>query len=345
MKRLLSFFISVLFFSSIAPCSAKILSAGPVQPSVGPGGKEYQHQAIKIWQSGVAEEQYFVFEPDSPKPAKAGLVIFLHDWLASDPGYYMSWIRHLCRKGWVVLFPKFQGSGELEKTWLFHIARSAKDFLLENFRKNGIKIDADKMSVIGHGAGAVLAANLAATDSYFGLPRTKSLLIAMPHQKNLKLLNLSTISKDAKMIVVTGDRMTARNEETAREIFYAADRIKTRNKTYVTVLSDFYGQPPLVADELAPFAPELPQYERFVIKNRYDFINLSKDKFHSKTLRTKPLDAFDWYVSFRLFDAMAQSLSAEKSELNPFKDSANLRFMGYWSDGRRLEGLISGDRP
>lgn len=324
---------------------ARELPAGPVQPALGHGGTQYQHGGFSYWQHGISEEQYFVFEPDQPKPQKAGLVVFLHDWLASDPGYYMAWIRHLCRKGWVVIFPRYQGTGEIEKTWFFHISRSVKDYLLENFRQGRVELDREKFAIIGHGAGAVLGANLAAADSYFGLPRCKALFVVMPHRKSLKLYDLSAISRDAKMMVITGDRMDEANENTAREIFYAADRIKTNNKIYISVWSDFYGQPPMVADELAPFAPEKPEFERFVIKYRYDFLKLAKDRFHAHTIRTSPLDAFDWFVTFRLFDAMTENAFGDKTGLNPLKDNAELRFMGYWSDGRRLKGLIGGNRP
>ncbi len=345
MKKLLVLFFFLLVTQLISVAGARELPAGPVQPAMGPGGSHYAHSAIAFWQRGLSEGQYFVFEPDKPKPEKAGLVIFLHDWLASDPGYYMAWIRHMCRNGWVVLFPKYQGFGELEKTWFFHIARSAKDYLMQNFKQNRVALDPEKFAIIGHGAGAVLGANLAAADSYFGLPRAKAIFLLMPHQKNIKLYDLSSISHDAKMMIITGDRMDARNEETAREIFYAADRIKTRNKIYITVWSDFYGHPPMVADELSPFAPELPEYERLAIRHRYDFINLAKDKFHANTLRTNPVDAFDWFVSFRLFDALLKNSFSAPDGLDPLKDSAELRFMGYWSDGRKLKGLIGGDRP
>ncbi len=339
--------VLLLSFILLAPIwlFARQLPAGPVQPTLGPGGTEYQHAGFSWWQNGVSEEQYFVFEPNQPAAKKPGLVIFLHDWMASDPGYYMAWIRHLCRKGWVVLFPRYQGTGEVEKTWLFHIARSAKDYLLENFRQNRVDLDKEKFAIIGHGAGAVLGANLAAADSYFGLPRCKALFILMPHRKNLKIYDLSAISRDASMMIITGDRMDEANENTAREIFYAADRVKTGNKIYISVWSDFYGHPPMVADELAPFAPELPQFERWVIKHRYDYLQLAKDKFHAHTIRTSPLDAFDWFVSFRLFDALSGQVFSKKSDFNPLKDSAELRFMGYWSDGRRLKGLIGGNRP
>jgi hypothetical protein len=57
------------------------------------------------------------------------------------------------------------------------------------------------------------------------------------------------------------------------------------------------------------------------------------------------MDAFDWFATFRLFDALLQVTFSENFELNPLKDSPELRFMGYWSDGKKLKGLIAGDRP
>jgi acetyl esterase/lipase len=337
--------LMLFFVFSPFMLEAKKPFAGPVQPSYGAGSRDYPHADISHWQQGVSEEVYYVFEPAEPKPEKAGFIIFLHDWLASDPGYYMSWIRHLCRKGWIVVFPRYQGSGEIEKTWLFHAVRSAKDFLIKNFQRDDIEIDRDKFALIGHGAGAILAANMAATDSYFGLPRAKAIFIITPHKKNIKLFQLSSISKEAKMIVLTGDKVKEENEHTARQIFYAADRITTANKNYITVYSDYYGQPPLVADEAAAFAPELPEYERSVIKHRNVFIKLAKDKFHAPTIRTSPVDAFDWFATFRIFDALSEITFSGQSDLNVLKDNPELRFMGYWSDGRRLKGLISDPRP
>ena len=319
--------------------------AGPVQPVKGSGSYDYSHQDIKLWEKGVAEEQYFVFEPAKPTPEKAGVVVFLHDWLKSSPEHYMAWIRHLCKNGWIVFFPRYQGQGELEETWVFNIVRSCKDFFMENFKRDGIKVDRKKFAIFGHGAGAVLGANVAAVDNYFGLPRTRALLLVTPHRKSLKIFDLSAISRLAKMVVLTGDRVLEENEATAREIFYAADRIKTGHKIYITVYSDYYGEPPLVANENAALAPEDPVYERHVPANRNVFINLANDKFHAPAVRSQPIDAFDFFATYRLGDALLKTTFNGNADLNIFKDNATLRFMGYWSDGRKLRGMIAGDRP
>lgn len=335
----------MLMLLSSVHVSATEVPAGPVQTLIGPGGHIYNHQSFTQWEHGKQHERYFVFQPDQPALKKAGLVILLHDWFSTDPQYYAGLIRHLCRRGWIVLFPLYQGTGTPDNTWHYNAARTAKDCLLQVFARREIEIDRQRVFIIGHGAGAVLGANLAASSDYFGLPAPAGLLLLMPGRRSLKLLDLSGISRNARMIVVTGDKVNAANENTAREIFYAADRISSDNKVYITVLSDFYGQPPMIADDLAPLSPERPEFERAIVERRYEFVNMFKERFHARTLRASHIDAFDWFVIFRFFDSLSEIVEGKNPGINIFKNTPELRFMGYWSDGRRLKGLISTDRP
>lgn len=334
-----------LYLLPAALLVAENLPAGPVQSMLGPGGRLYSHGGFKLWESGVSHERYEVFEPADPAAEKAGVVVILHDWLTPHSGYYLGHIRHLCRAGWVVVFPYYQAGGQISRFMHTNAVRSIKDFLQQAFARRGVEIDRDRFAIIGHGAGAVIAANVAASSDYFGLPVPQALMLMMPRQRDLKLLDLTGISRRSRMILLSGDRVDETVAAVAREIFYAADRVKTENKAFITALSDFYGQPPLVADELAPLSPELPEYERFIVENRYDFVNLFREKFHAHTLRTRHIDAFDWNATFRLFDALAYAVFTLDSDLTAFKKSPELRFLGYWSDGRRLKGLIVGDRP
>lgn len=341
-----TFFLAaaLLLFSS-APMISAELPAGPVQSLVGPDGSIYNHESFTQWDFGKQHEKYHVFQPDQPSVKKAGLVILLHDWFAADPQFYAGLIRHLCRRGWVVLFPLYQGTGTLENTWHINVVRTAKDFLLQIFARKEIEIDRQKVFIIGHGAGAVLGANLAASADYFGIPAPAGLMFLMPNRGSIKLLDLSGISRKAKMVMITGDSVEEPNEHAAREIFYAADRVSSDNKIFVTVLSDHYGQPPLLADDLAPLSPERPEYERLIVKRRYEFVNMFKEKFHARSLRASHVDAFEWFVVFRFFDSLAGIIEGRPSGINIFKNTLELRFMGYWSDGRKLKGLIVTDRP
>ncbi len=339
------FFLLALAFLPAGYVQGNELPAGPVQSMLGPGGRLYGHGGFTHWEAGIAHERYQVFEPALPAAVKAGVVVLLHDWMTTSPEYYLGQIRHLCRSGWVVVFPRYQGSGQFTRFLHTNTVRSIKDFLQQAFARQQVEIDRDRFAIIGHGAGAVLAANVAASSDYFGLPVPLALMLVMPQQRTLKLLDLTGISRRTRMILISGDKVKEEVAQVAREIFYAADRVKTDNKAFITALSDFYGQPPMVADELAPLTPELPEYERFIVENRYDFINLFREKFHANSLRIRHIDAFDWNGTFRLFDALTHAVFGLDTDLTAFKKSPELRFLGYWSDGRKLNGLIVGDRP
>ncbi len=345
MRLLTAICVLLFLLTTLSPVQAAgELRYGPVQSTEGPGGNMYQHESFATWESGLNHERYQVFEPTGPTRGQAGLVILLHDWLCEDPEYYMGLIRHLCRRGMVVLFPRFQGTGSFAADYHANIVRSVKDFLLQAFARKGTQINHGHVAIIGHGAGGILAANLAASADYFGLPAPVSLMVITPHQRSLKLLDLTGISRKARMIVISGDQVDPANDLIAREIFYTADRIKSGNKMFVTVLSDFYGQPPLIADEMAPLSPERPIYERLVVKRRHEFVNTFRERRVAGSMRSQHIDAFDWFAIFRVFDALEQT-SAQQTSLNIFKNSPALRFMGYWSDGRKLKGLIATDRP
>src|SRR5678815_1725417 len=55
--------------------------AQPTQPASGPGGADYAHADWLVQAGGTGDDAWFVFQPASPTPASAPLVIMLH-------GYY-----------------------------------------------------------------------------------------------------------------------------------------------------------------------------------------------------------------------------------------------------------------
>src|SRR5688572_32176427 len=41
----------------------------PTQPDTGPGGKQYVHAKVTKNRYGTGNQEYWIFEPDTPKPA------------------------------------------------------------------------------------------------------------------------------------------------------------------------------------------------------------------------------------------------------------------------------------
>lgn len=345
-KIIVRIFAICILIGIQAPLEAVTVKYGPVQEIAGPGGREYSHQSFKSWESGIfPHERYIVFEPSEPTPEKAGFVLLIHDLLNPSPHYYMGQIRHLCRKGWIVVFPYYEGTDQKDKHHMFNIIRSVKAYLQRSFERNQMQVDHSKFAIFGHGSGGVLAANVAGTYDYFGLPLPKVLLVSMPNRSYIKLLNLRGISRETRLAVITGDRVPEDDALVAQDIFYTANRVKTANKVFIRVQSDYYGYPPLVADRTAALSPEYPPTQRVVVDRHNEYIHTYKSKHLAPYTKNKDIENFDWKVDFRVFDMLAIAAFNLNSDLYPMKKSAELRSMGYWSDGRKVNPIIVTDRP
>ncbi len=102
---LILFICSSLLLGSI---TAATLAIPPPQPASGPGGADYTYGAVKssTYVSGAA--QYWIYEPASPTPVSAPVIVFNHGWSAEYPQYYGAWINHLVKKGNIVIYPRYQ---------------------------------------------------------------------------------------------------------------------------------------------------------------------------------------------------------------------------------------------
>jgi len=72
----------LLIFSSLTIVSSQNSATPPSQPQTGPGGKQYVHAGVTRNRYGKGGEEYWIFEPDSPKPRTAPLIVLLHGWAA-----------------------------------------------------------------------------------------------------------------------------------------------------------------------------------------------------------------------------------------------------------------------
>src|SRR5262249_5983256 len=131
---------------------------------------------------------YWLFEPDRPRPQTAPVVVFLHGWFAVNPGFYGAWIDHLVRHGHVVIFPRYQNDvGTLPQDFLPNAMAAIHDALgvLSVGMDQGaghVRPDSGRFALIGHSAGANLAAQIAAlaSEPHAALPLPRALVAIMP---------------------------------------------------------------------------------------------------------------------------------------------------------------------
>jgi acetyl esterase/lipase len=136
----------------------------PVQPTEGPGGVGDRAATIVKRGIGRAAASSFIFHKSGTAPAEGRPVaVFLHAWGAPNPQAYGAWIDHLARTGYLVVFPRFQ---EINRTRPADASANAERLLKAAFAELATdaeaKPDPKRVALIGHLAGAPIAANIAA---------------------------------------------------------------------------------------------------------------------------------------------------------------------------------------
>src|SRR5688572_3794659 len=101
--------LTILLALSLTPVFAQ-QPTPPTQSATGPGGKQYLHTKVTKNRYGTGNQEYWVFEPDTPKPASAPLVVFIHGWGGMNPLYYGAWLDHLVKRGNIVVYPRYQAT-------------------------------------------------------------------------------------------------------------------------------------------------------------------------------------------------------------------------------------------
>jgi len=301
-------FVLAVLFISIIP---------PPQPPAGAGGADYIC-GVKSSVYGSREKQFWIFEPEGTESAP--VVIFLHGWSAMTPEPYLLWIEHITKKGKIVIYPRYQrdiftGPEDFTPNAIEEI-RDAIEVLATG---DHTKPELDKIAVVGHSAGGIIAANIAATAQSSLSQQVKALMCVEPGiterdgRKVVPLYDLASIP-EIPMLVVVGDRDKNVGDRDARKIFTQSTDVKTKN--YVIVHSDSHGEPELIADHYAPLA----------LKGSTRALN-------------NTVNALDYYGFWKLFDGLCDYAFYGMNREYAFGNTEEQRFMGFWSDGTPVKEL------
>jgi pimeloyl-ACP methyl ester carboxylesterase len=157
MNRILTLF---LLFFTFSVYSQEIKS--PEQTLEGPGGKDYLHQEVIQYDYAQNPDGFWLYEPASPKPEKANVIVFIHGYGAYNPMIYGKWIKHLVRKGNTVIFPRYQRNMFSPSTKYFaeNVVEAVLNALDTLNSQGHVSPITDHFSLVGHSYGGVISANL-----------------------------------------------------------------------------------------------------------------------------------------------------------------------------------------
>ena len=346
----------------------------PSQPASGPGGKQYAHTEVTKNRYGTGGEQYWIFEPDAPKPASAPVIVLLHGWGGMNPMYYGAWIDHLVKRGNIVIYPRYQASLLTPiREFLPNTLTALKDAIERLQTETGhIKPDLNKFATVGHSVGGILAANVAALAAESGLPRVSAVMSVEPGITeapiNIPMADLKKLPAETLLLAVAGDQDTLVRDVDAKRVYNESTRVPANNKDYVTLVSDSHGTPALQASHRAPTAHDKAYDSGDGIGGGPgEVLNRVADRVQDRIaeragglptrrtdspqtdrrvrLETMMVNALDFFGTWKLFDGLCDAAFYGKNREYALGNTTQQRFMGLWSDGVPVKELKITDNP
>lgn len=166
-------------------------------------------------------------------------MIFLHGWSVMQPDLYRAWIDHIVRRGMVVVYPRYQPDLKTPNADFLDNAAGALGDALRRLQAGelGVRPRLNQVAYLGHSAGGLLAANLAAASERLKLPAAKALMVVEPGKSQGKRWDgvaqerLSGLAKGTLLLAVCGDEDSHVACTDAKRIYRQSRHIPPSDKT------------------------------------------------------------------------------------------------------------------
>lgn len=342
----------IIFLLQSSAISQTVLP--PAQPDAGPGGKPRAHASVNKNRYREGAKEYWIYEPDGPKPRSAPVIVFLHGWGGTNPLYYGAWIDHLVKRGNIVVFPRYQSSILTPRAHFIPNTLDAIKDAIERLQKDPghVRPELNRFAAVGHSLGGVLAASVAALAAESGLPTVRALMAIEPgitsDPANVPMADLKKIPSDTLLLAVAGDRDTFVSDIDAKRIYYESTRVSADNKDFITLVTDDHGTPGLIASHRAPTAPDQTydngEGDRTAPRESTS-AEAGTNGARPQPTRLPVVNALDYFGLWKLFDGLCDAAFYLKNREYALGNTPQQRFMGRWSDGVAVKELIVTDRP
>jgi acetyl esterase/lipase len=332
MKRFLlgiTFFVILIILIITIPISLVLQEqkpSQPVQPSIGPGGTDYAYSGVNVSTYGEGENQYWIFEPDSPTNASLPVIIFMHGWGITTPTLYRSWINHLVKKGNIVIYPRYQlDISTPSDRFTPNSITAIKAAVMELERGNHVRPQTNKIAIVGHSVGGLISVNIASIANAEGIPQPLAVFAVEPGKSRSSkdtvgpvLENITNMPKNTLLLALAGDQDNWVGDQDARRIIKETIQIPDENKDFILMNTDEHGYPPIRGDHFSPLAA-----------------NINLGNYNITLFTNTP----DYYGTWKLFDGLYNAAFYGKNREYALGNTSQQRFMGFWDDGNPVKEL------
>ena len=311
---------------TLVPRPAMILS----DPDTGSMNVTYVADSVRMSGYGGKADGFYLFEPVSPKPDSAPVVVFNHGYASLNPMAYGEWIRHLVRQGNVVVFPNYQRNAFFPFPHRFarNVAKAYFDALDTLSRGDHVRPLPGPLVMAGHSYGGATAAFLGVKYQRYNLPPIKGLMLCAPGTGPLRGLRLGSYRKlpeDTRLIIVSSVNDVVVGERFQRRIFNTATN--TPQRIFLRLYPDNSGQPGIRARHS----------ECYSLNEAFD--NGTRNPTIGRSFWIGRTDAADYFGYWKLMDALFACVRRHGDCDWLFSDTPQVRYLGKWPDGRPVKEL------
>ncbi|MDB4728505.1 alpha/beta hydrolase [Saprospiraceae bacterium] len=302
----------------------------PEQPTFGPGGSEYVHDSIFFQDFAQEADGYWLFEPRSPQPDSARLVVFIHGYGGYNPMMYGKWIKHLVKKGNIVLYPRYQEHllKPLPNSFALYTAKAIQNGLEELKKEGHVKPIIAPLALIGHSFGGAISADLAINFEKYNIPRPKVLFLCSPGTGFVTMGRLETyknMPSDIQMLIMVSQDDYVVGDELGVQIFQEATEVEDRN--LIRQYRDRRSKPSVNA------------YHNESYSLDKDFDSGHRNRTVNRALYMSELNPVDYFGYWKFLDALLDCSTNGNNCEFAFGNTQKQRFLGLWSDGTPIKEL------
>ncbi len=306
----------------------------PSQPASGPGSATYSHATVNNYDFDplLSADGYWLYEPSSPKPDSANVIVFNHGYGVYNPGPYGKWIEHLVRQGNIVIFPRYQLNLSIPLPSVFtnNAAKAIRDALTElQSDTSYVQPRTDNFALIGHSFGGVISSNLATEYAVNGIPKPKALMPCAPGTGGFnsgRLTSYIALDTSISTLIVVAENDIVVGDTFGRELFNTT-AIPFSRKNLVIQKRHLRGLDPVLAGHNECLAADFS----------YDGGTVGSVITGGYT--EGATDAVNYYCYWKLADALINCAFNGNDCNVAFGDTYEQKFMGKWSDSTDVNWL------
>ena len=302
----------------------------PKQPLEGPGSKIYLHQEVVIHDLASTPDGYWIYEPASPTPISANVIVFTHGYGAMNPMIYGKWIKHMVKKGNIVIFPRYQRNLISPSPSYFtpNVATAIKNALEELKTGNHVRPITDHLTLVGHSYGGAISADLAVHYEEYEIPKPKAVMLCSPGTGPFKASHLDSYEKmpaDINLLVLVSNDDYVVGDVLGAHIFATATN--TPNRNFIRQYADHHGIPAITAGHNQSYSLDVE-------------LDSGNRNFTSRrAAKISKIDAMDYYGYWKLLDALTAFTRTGMNKRFAFGNTPEQRNLGEWSDGKKVREL------